>query len=295
MGCPAEIALRIFSSSWPDLTVTFTPGLAFSKSSTTDWMTSASRSVKKCQNWMSPVTSDGALASAVGPPEDPPLQAARPRTAAIAGTTKKVRVLTVCSCSWARRITRSAGVAVRRYGSGDEVEQARAQVGPDDGSRTAQHRVISHGAHGDVRGPSGGPADVSSHQVGEVLTAGGAGRSAEHDHGRVEHGEHGDDADRDAGRELAQDRRARGVRSEVRERGVQAPAPDAVRPGQLADGDAADEVLQVLGRRDQLGGRARDGQVAHLARPTRRAAVQAATEVDGEAEAVAHPEQREPV
>ena len=30
--------------------MTLTSGLAFSKSSTTDWMTSASRSVKKCQN-----------------------------------------------------------------------------------------------------------------------------------------------------------------------------------------------------------------------------------------------------
>src|SRR3954470_13988905 len=134
MACPAEMALRIFSSSWPDFTVTLTPGLAFSKSSTTDWMTSASRSVKKCQNWTSPVSSAGALAAAVGPPEAPPLQAARPRAAAIAGTTSKdLRVLTVCSCAGARRSTRSAGVAVRGCGLGDEVEQPRAQVGADDG------------------------------------------------------------------------------------------------------------------------------------------------------------------
>ena len=34
--------------------MTVTPGFACSKSSTTDWMTSASRSVKKCQNEMVP-------------------------------------------------------------------------------------------------------------------------------------------------------------------------------------------------------------------------------------------------
>ena len=72
--------MRIFWSSWPDFTTTFTPGLAFSKSSTTDWMTSASRSVKKCQNSTVPVTSEGAVAAAVGPPPpDPPLQAAEGR------------------------------------------------------------------------------------------------------------------------------------------------------------------------------------------------------------------------
>src|SRR6478735_8479304 len=92
MGCPAEIALRIFSSSWPDLTVTFTPGLAFSKSSTTDWMTSASRSVKKCQNWMVPDTVAGAEAAAVGPSEGEPLhEAVASASDTRAGTTRSAR------------------------------------------------------------------------------------------------------------------------------------------------------------------------------------------------------------
>src|SRR4051812_41923208 len=49
------MAWRIFSSSWPPLTSTVTPGLAASKSLTTDWIACSSRSVKKCQKVIWPV------------------------------------------------------------------------------------------------------------------------------------------------------------------------------------------------------------------------------------------------
>src|SRR6478735_9287469 len=92
MGWPAEIAWRIFWSSWPDFTSTLTPGLAASKSSTTDWMTPASRSVKKCQNWIVPDTVGGAEAAAVGPSEAEPLHAAVASASDTrAGTTRSAR------------------------------------------------------------------------------------------------------------------------------------------------------------------------------------------------------------
>ena len=64
---PAEMAFCSLSSSWPECTSTLTPGLAFSKSSTTDWMTLASRSLKKCQSETVPSSLRGAvLAIGVG-------------------------------------------------------------------------------------------------------------------------------------------------------------------------------------------------------------------------------------
>ena len=66
-----------------------------------------------------------------------------------------------------------------------------------------------------------------------------------------------------------------------------------MRLGEPRDGGTADEVLQVAGVRIQLGRRAGDRQVADLARAPRCTAVDAAALVDRQAEALAHPEQRE--
>src|SRR5262245_34784894 len=63
------MAWRIFSSSWPLLTLTVTPGWPASKSLTTWLMASASRPVKKCQNVAVPEALT--LGAGAGAREDP--------------------------------------------------------------------------------------------------------------------------------------------------------------------------------------------------------------------------------
>ncbi len=87
---PVAIAFCSFSSSWPECTSTLTLGYFFSKSSTTDWMTLASRSEKKCQNDTVPDRSDGVL-SWNDVPEDPPEQPARVSAAAAATAAAAMR------------------------------------------------------------------------------------------------------------------------------------------------------------------------------------------------------------
>ena len=76
--------MRSFSSSWPECTLTVTSGFAVSKSSMTDWMTSASRSVKKCQNDTVPLRWVGATSSIAWSAARRSEQPARPSAAAVA-------------------------------------------------------------------------------------------------------------------------------------------------------------------------------------------------------------------
>ena len=73
-----------------------------------------------------------------------------------------------------------------------------------------------------------------------------------------------------------------------------AKASRAVVGAEAAEGAAADQVGEVVAAGVDAG-RARHGQVADLARAARRAAMHGAAEVDGDAEALADPEQREAV
>ena len=203
---PAEIACCSFVSSWPECTMTWTPGCSFSKSLTTPWMTVASRSVKKCHSETVPLSLVGAVLSiAVLPPALQPLSAI---VAAVASAAAPIR--------WRRKragrvgelifidVRSSLGCCVGMLGN-ERIHvavESCTDLAEQEFACSFEHRMLVDTGRDDGWLPARVIAHVGFDEVGECRSAGRTGWSAEHHDIRVEHGEHGKHAERDPWREL---------------------------------------------------------------------------------------------